>query len=68
MSLFNTITNWVDVPSPLTGGLPTCPECGAELDEDYVRAPSLQNHWRGVLADVCPECDYTKIREETRTP
>lgn len=43
----------------------TCPECQeAALEPDYVRSPHEQGHWRGVEADVCPECGYAERRAE----
>lgn len=41
-------------------GLRTCPECGDLMDEDYVRDPLTQDHWRGVRAHVCRECDHAE--------
>lgn len=36
-----------------------CPDCGAPLEQGYVRAPNVQDHWRGVQAMVCSdECGY----------
>lgn len=49
-------------------GIRTCPECGGVLERDYVRAPHLQDHWRGVPADVCTECDYYEYAESVYNP
>jgi len=46
-----------------------CPECNAVLERDRVRSPSQQEHWRGVEANVCPECDYAEaVDDEPITP
>jgi len=42
-------------PSP-----PTCPKCGGDLEEDWVRMSSVQEHWRGVRAQVCDECGHVE--------
>lgn len=47
-------------PSPQS-----CPECGGDLEEDWVRAPSVQDHWRGVPALTCEDCDYVEVRDPT---
>lgn len=31
-----------------------------ELEPGYVRAPAIQEHWRGVKALKCPECSYAE--------
>ena len=42
-----------------------CPECGEGwMHEDYVHDPATQDHWRGVEALVCEECDYAERLEE----
>lgn len=38
----------------------TCPECGDILERDHVRAPSMQDSWHGVEADVCPSCGFAE--------
>ena len=38
-----------------------CPECGAPLESAYVRAPDVQDHWRGVPALACSDaCGYAR--------
>lgn len=38
--------------------VPYCPDCDVPMEEDWVRAPSQQSHWRGIRANVCPECGH----------
>lgn len=38
----------------------SCPECGAFLDREFVRDPATQDHWRGVEAAVCPDCEHVE--------
>ena len=57
MTVFESVESWVSV----TRNPPTCPECGADLESGYVRAPNEQDHWRGVKALVCEdECGYAE--------
>ena len=42
---------------------PSCPECGGDMAETYVRAPHQQEHWRGVRAEQCEECGYAESLE-----
>lgn len=37
-----------------------CPECGETMDEEYVRSPHTQGHWRGIEALVCPACGHAE--------
>lgn len=46
---------------PFTLDVPKCEDCSGTgrpvwMEEEYVRDPRTQKHWRGVLAYVCPEC------------
>lgn len=45
---------------PFALGAERCPECDGWMTEDYVRAPSLQDHWRGIRAMVCEDCGYAR--------
>ena len=57
MTLFESVTDWVAV----TSDPEPCPECGADLESGYVRAPNEQAHWRGVEALVCADgCGYAR--------
>ena len=41
-----------------------CPECGGWMTEEYVREPAIQEHWRGVPALVCEDCDHAILRDD----
>lgn len=46
-------------------GADYCPRClddGRQvlLEDDYVRDPHTQEHWRGVPALSCPDCEYAE--------
>lgn len=53
---------WVALSTDETT-LPSCPDCGADLERDHVHDSAFQSHWRGTPAWVCPECDYAERRE-----
>lgn len=58
MSLRDALSGWDFLPAdpdPLT-----CPECGGDLEETWVRAPSQQDHWRGVRALQCADCGHVE--------
>lgn len=49
---------------PFSLGVKECEDCGAWMEEDYVRDPYTQSHFRGVLAWVCPDCGRKERKEE----
>lgn len=62
------LTRWAQ-RFPFAVGADYCPDCREEgetvvLEDDYVRDPDTQGHWRGVPARVCPECDYAERRDQ----
>lgn len=40
-----------------------CEDCGAYMSTEYVQAPAVQDHWRGVEAWVCADCDRVEYKD-----